>query len=722
MTCHALISAKWVRILPRFIAFPELEPQLAVICYIGHTYLLIIMNIFHGVVLSLLFIVLSGLNGPGDGNPQDDSVRSGVLKEHMNLEIKPGDDFFEYVNGTWLNETEIPSNRSSYGVGYIVNEKLQEDVRAIIEESAAADHKEGADEQKVGALFASYTDSEKRDALGLMPLQKELDRIDALNEHKDLAAYFAHGAKMGYGKPFSIFVMADMKDPTKYSLYVIQSGLGLPDREYYFQEDERSVALRKQYVEHIAAIMEMAGQGESVEAAEKIMALETTLAAQHMKKEKMRDMKALYNAFSVPETEALMPDFDWSAYLEVAGVADIDQLIITGADYLSALNGIIQETEMDTWKSYLRWRVIDVNATYLTQEIDQQNFSFFGTALSGVPKQQEQWRRGVSVVNANLGEVVGKVYVKKHFPPEAKERMKVLVDNLLKAYEVSINELEWMSEETKVEALDKLSKFTTKIGYPDIWKNYDALEIKEGDLFGNIERSRIFRYQTQMDKLGGPIQKHEWGLNPQTLNAYYNPTQNEIVFPAAILQAPFFDLSADDAVNYGAIGHIIGHEIGHGFDDKGSTFDGDGALRNWWTDTDRTEFEKRTEKLVEQYDNYQVFDDLNVNGTFTLGENIGDLGGLTIALKAYQMSLNGKEAPELDGFSGIQRVFLGFGQTQRQKAREETLRRLVQTDPHSPKRFRCNGVVRNVPEFYEAFDVQPGDELYLAPEDRVKIW
>jgi putative endopeptidase len=389
---------------------------------------------------------------------------------------------------------------------------------------------------------------------------------------------------------------------------------------------------------------------------------------------------------------------------------------------MKALDSIITETDLDTWKTYLTWSALNQSAARLTRELDKQNFAFYGTALSGTEEQQEDWRRAVNTVNGTLGEIVGKVYVKEYFPPEAKERMLELVGNLVKAYEKSIKELDWMGEATKAEALDKLSKFTPMIGYPDKWRDYSALDIEADDYYGNMERAALAEYRRILDRQGGPVDRKEWGMTPQTVNAYYNPPLNQIVFPAAILQPPFFNLAADDAVNYGAIGAVIGHEIGHGFDDSGSTFDGDGVMRNWWTDEDRAEFEKRTGALISQYDAFMPFDDLAVNGEFTLGENIGDLGGITIGLLAYEMSLNGETPPVIDGFTGEQRVFLGFGQVWRGKIRDEELRRRIATDPHSPAVYRTNGPVRNVPEWYEAFGVTEADALYLPPAERVKIW
>jgi putative endopeptidase len=469
-------------------------------------------------------------------------------------------------------------------------------------------------------------------------------------------------------------------------------------------------------------MFDLAGFDGGAEAAGSIMALETRIAGVHMTKEKARDWMNNYNKVAVADLGNVMPAFNWDGYFAELGLGELEEIIILQTDYMGGLDAIIQDTDIETWKTYLTWAALNDKASLLGEDLDNQNFAFYGTALSGTEEQEEDWRRAVGAVNGTLGEVVGKVYVKNHFPPEAKERMLGLVGNLITAYEVSIKDLDWMGEETKAQALEKLFKFEPKIGYPDEWRDYSAMDVEPDDLFGNIERAALAEYQRQLDRQGGPVDRKEWGMTPQTVNASYNPTMNQITFPAAILQPPFFDLAADDAVNYGAIGAVIGHEIGHGFDDKGSTFDGDGALRNWWTDEDRDEFEKRTGTLVDQFDSYKVFDDLHVNGEFTLGENIGDLGGLSIALKAYKMSLNGEEAPIIDGYTDKQRVFLGWAQVWRRKYRDEELRRRIATDPHSPAEFRVNGIVRNVPEFYEAFGVTEEDALYLPEEERVKIW
>ena len=654
-----------------------------------------------------------------DNTPQP---QSGIELQYMDTSVAPGDDFFRYVNGKWLKTTDIPADKSNYGTFGILSDEAQDNVRKIIEASATGDFVEGSDEQKVGDLYKSYMDFDTRDARGVAPLKPELERIRAISSYDDLASYFAGANKRGYSMPFNTTQDADMKDPGFYGIYVFQNGLGLPDREYYLKDDPKSAELRQKYVVHIAKMFEIAGLDDGAAAADTIMALETRLAGQQMKKEDVRNPVANYNKVAVADLPGLMPHFDWTDYLAEAGMSDLGSVIVYMTDYMKALDGIIVDTDLDTWKTYLTWAVLNGAAGRLDKQLDEQNFDFYGKTLQGTEQQEELWRRAVEAVNGNLGELVGKVYVKEYFPPEAKERMLTLVGNLIGAYRQSIGELDWMSDDTRAKALEKLSKFTPKIGYPDKWRDYSAVDIEPDDLFGNVERATLAEYQRELDRQGGPVDRSEWGMTPQTVNAYYNPMMNEIVFPAAILQPPFFNMQADDAVNYGAIGAVIGHEIGHGFDDQGSRFDGDGVLRNWWTDEDRAEFERRTGKLVAQYSSFHPFDDLNVNGEYTLGENIGDLGGITIALLAYKMSLNGKEPPVIDGFTGVQRVFLGYGQVWRRKYRDAELRRRIAIDPHSPAEYRANGAVRNVPEFYKAFNVTPDNALYLPPDERVKIW
>jgi len=647
---------------------------------------------------------------------------SGINTEYMNTDIKPGDDFFMFVNGKWIEETEIPADKPSYGGFGILRDEAQEDVKVIIEASATGDFAKGTDEQKVGDLYKSYMNMERRNELGAEPLQPLLEKIDAIASYDDFAVFMAYANKRNIDMPLSMGQFEDLKDPEYYAMNIFQGGLGLPDREYYFKDDDKSEEIRAKYVEHIEKMFDLAGFDNGAAAAGTVMALETRIAGKHMKKEDARNWAENYNKVALTDLGDVMPGFNWDGYVSEAGIQDIGHVVIYMTDYLGELDEIIQGTDIDTWKTYLEWTALNTAAALLNEELDQQNFEFYRKTLSGVQEQRPLWRRGVNIVNGTLGEVVGKVYVDKHFPPEAKERMLVLVGNLINAYEKSIKELDWMGAETKAEALDKLSKFTPKVGYPDEWRDYSALDIEATDLLGNLERAAVAEYQRRLDRQGGPVDKNEWGMSPQTVNAYYNPAGNEIVFPAAILQPPFFNLEADEAVNYGAIGAVIGHEIGHGFDDKGSTFDGDGKLRNWWTDEDRAEFERRTGQLVAQYDGYKPFEDLAVNGEFTLGENIGDLGGISIGLLAYQLSLHGEEARVIDGFTGVQRVFLGYGQVWRNKYRDEALRQMIATDPHSPSQYRANGAVRNVPEFYEAFSVAEGDALHLDAEERVKIW
>jgi putative endopeptidase len=655
--------------------------------------------------------------------PQSEGeLQSGIELKNMDTTVVPGNDFTQYVNGTWMKKTKIPADKPSYGAGYIVDDKAQEDVKALIENAAKGTPKEDSEEQKIGDYYESYMNVKVRDSIGLAPLAGDFKKIDSISSVKDLPAYFAYAGRLGNLAPFGVGVMEDFKDPKKYMLYSWQGGLGLPEREYYFLKDAKSESIRTKYLSHIERMLTIAGIPDAKAKAAQIMALETSFAAKHMKKEETRNIAGLYNKYPVKNLNTLLPDFDWKTMLDEAGAGKEDSLVVCQVAYTKDLSAILKNTPLDVWKTYLKWGVIHGAATTLNSALDKENFDFFAKTLRGVEEQRPQWRRSVDAVNGALGEMVGKLYVEKHFPPAAKERMLKLVGNLLKAYESSIKELDWMSPETKKQALDKIAKFTPKIGYPDKWRDYSALKVVKHDLFGNVKRSTEFEYNRQINKLGKSVDRAEWGMTPQTVNAYYNPTLNEIVFPAAILQPPFFNMEAEDAVNYGAIGAVIGHEIGHGFDDQGSTFDGNGVMRNWWTAKDLSEFKKRTNALVAQYNGFKVFPDLNVNGDFTLGENIGDLGGLSIALKAYKFSLNGKAAPVMDGFTGEQRVFLGWGQVWQSKAREEALRAQVGTDPHSPAKFRVNGVVRNIPEFYTAFNVKATDSLYLAPDKRVKIW
>ena len=651
-----------------------------------------------------------------------EELTSGITKKNMDTKVKPGDNFANYVNGTWLKTMKIPADKASYGAFDMLYDQSQKDVKAIIEEAAKGSASDGSNEQKIGDCFSSFMNRKDRDAKGVTPIQTELKAIDGITNYDDLASFFGTANRTGISIPFNISVYTDFKDPTKNILITWQGGLGLPEKEYYSSTDAKMADIRKKYVTHVEKMLQLGGIENPAESASKIMALETSFAAQHMKKEDTRDMMKLYNKYNTNDLKMLMPNFNWTAMLTKASVEKEKSIVITQVDYIKSLNDIIKNTPIATWKTYLKWGLINKSASLLTTALDNQNFEFYSKTLYGTEKPEEDWKRAVSTVNGSLGEVVGKVYVEKHFSPEAKERMVTMVKNLLKAYAESIKKLDWMSAETKKQALSKVDKFMIKIGYPDKWRDYSTLKIAKNDLYGNTQRATEFEYKRNLDKLGKPVDRAEWGMTPQTVNAYYNPSLNEIVFPAAILQPPFFDLKADDAVNYGAIGAVIGHEIGHGFDDQGSTFDGDGVMKNWWTDTDLKAFKAKTGALIAQYSSFKAFPDLSVNGAYTLGENIGDLGGLSIAIKAYKATLNGKAAQVMDGFTGMQRVFLGWGQVWGEKSHDEALRSQIARDPHSPAKFRINGVVRNVPEFYEAFNIKPTDSLYLAPQKRVKIW
>ncbi|MBP9659461.1 MAG: M13 family metallopeptidase, partial [Aeromonas sp.] len=583
--------------------------------------------------------------------PSQPDKHSGLALANMDTSVKPGDDFFRYVNGHWLATAKIPDDRPADGAFYLLRDKSLADVRVLVEGldgKAAA----GTPAQQIHDLYQSYLDQAARNAKGTTPLLPMLSEIEQISTPQDLARAFAQSARTGGGSPFGFWIDADAKAPDSYAVYLYQAGLGLPDRDYYLKRDPNSQALLHKYEQHIAAMLARFGETDAQAKAKRILALETRLAQIQWDNVALRDREKNYNKGPVSELGRLAPAIDWDTYLAQAGLAGQQSLVIGQPTYLSALNEVMQQTPVADWQAYLKWQLITDYAPYLDSQTDAQNFAFFGTALSGTPKQRAPWERALGVLDNNLGEAVGKLYVERYFPPAAKARMEQLVENLRTAYGQSIQELDWMSPATKTQALEKLAKFRPKIGYPDKWKDYSAITIRPDDLVGNLQRARAFEYADNLARLGKPVDRDEWHMSPQTVNAYYNPSNNEIVFPAAILQPPFFDMTADDAVNYGAIGGVIGHEMGHGFDDQGAKSDGDGVMRDWWTPADLKEFRFRTSRLVAQYNRFEPIKGQYVNGQFTLGENIGDLGGLTIAHKAYLLSLDGKEAPVLDGFTG----------------------------------------------------------------------
>lgn len=674
-------------------------------------------------------LLLSSCNSPlqnqkdNQENQAKQTLISGINLEHIDPNVRPQDNFYRYVNGGWINRNEIPADKTSIGAFYDLRDNADDDVRTIIEDLADRQYLvAGSDEQKVGDLYRSYMTQNQRNKLGLSPIRPILNEINSLKTKADLMSFFGRNQAKGITSPMYIYISVDAKDSDNYAAHIWQGGLALPDRDYYFNDSKRFKELRAGYLAHITKLYNILNLNGGEQAAETILSIETQLAKHHWTKVQSRDSEKRYNKFPTTKLSELSPDIAWKNYLSAQGLSSQQHIIINQPDFIKGFGQVLTKTSLDDWKTYLTFHTISSYASYLTQAIDAENFDFFSKQLSGLKEQKAQWKRGVRLVNDHLGEVIGKVYVQRHFAPEAKARMSQLVENLRAAYGNSINTLTWMSAETKKQAHVKLAAFTPKIGYPDKWQDYSTLTITSNNLVQNVINSGVFAHKKEVAKLGGPIHTWEWAMTPQTVNAYYNPTVNEIVFPAAILQPPFFNMAADDAVNYGGIGAVIGHEMGHGFDDQGSKYDDKGNLRNWWTEQDRAEFTRRGKNLIEQYNNYQVFEDLHVNGSLTLGENIGDLSGVTIAYKAYKASLNGKEAPIIDGLTGDQRFFLGFAQIWRSKKVEKSIRNAIATDPHAPGEYRALGALSNTDEFYQAFDVKEGDAMYIAPEKRVKIW
>jgi predicted metalloendopeptidase len=656
--------------------------------------------------------------------------KSGIDLSYVDDDARPQDDLFGHVNGRWLADYDIPADRATDGAFRLLADRAEEQVRDLIVEASELDAAPDTDEQRVGDLYGSFMDEETVARVGVQPLRDELATIDAAADKDALARVLGEFQRTGVGGGAGLYVDTDSKDSTRYLLHLSQSGLGLPDESYY--RDAQHADILAAYPGHISRMLALA-LGEEPQpnewdaTAERIVALETKIAAAHWDVVKRRDADLTYNlrAFTDLTTEA--PGFDWAGWIAAIGTTPeaAAEIVVRQPDFLTAFGELWADEDLEDLKRWLRWRVISARSSMLTDELVAENFDFYGRTLSGTEEIRDRWKRGVALVENLMGDAVGKLYVERHFPPDAKARMDELVANLREAYRVSISELEWMTPETRERALAKLDKFTPKIGYPVRWRDYPGLVIDRGDLYGNYKRGNAVGYDRELAKLGGPVDRDEWFMTPQTVNAYYNPGMNEIVFPAAILQPPFFDAEADDAANYGGIGAVIGHEIGHGFDDQGAKYDGDGNLVDWWTDSDRTEFGARTKALIAQYEEFvprQLSGGQHVNGAFTVGENIGDLGGLSIALLAYELSLGGKPAPVIDGLTGVQRVFFGWAQVWRTKSRDaEAIRRLA-IDPHSPPEFRCNGVIRNIDAYYDAFEVNESDELYLDPEQRVRIW
>ncbi|NYE62926.1 putative metalloendopeptidase [Duganella sp. 1224] len=684
------------------------------------------------LVSALMLSLIAGLAGAADtaksSAPASAKVASkkpvsGIAVEYTDPSVRVQDDLFLHMNGKWLATTEIPADKSSWGSFAKLRDDIQPQLRAIIE-GAAANQAGGPEAQRIGDFYASFMDEARLEQLGLTPLNAELAKVAAISDKKQLPQLISHFNQIGVTAPYGYGIHQDNKDSTKYVVDIGQDGLGLPDRDYYLKADDKKLAdILAKYELHVGKMLTLAGDPHGAATAHAVVEFEKELAKLQWTKVELRDPIKAYNKVDVAKLGEVAPGYDWNAYLTDAGIAGkVGYVIVSQPSYLKGMTALLDSTPLDTLKAYFQWQLVRAHAGYLSKAFVDESFAFYGTVLSGVTEQRPRWKRGVSVTEGALGEAVGKLYVQQYFPAERKARMEALVKNLLAAYKTSIDKLDWMTPATKQQAQAKLAKFTTKIGYPNKWRDYSALEIRKDDLVGNVLRSHQFEYNKELNKLGKPIDRDEWGMTPQTVNAYYNPEMNEIVFPAAILQAPFFNADADDAVNYGAIGGVIGHEISHGFDDQGAQYDGDGNLRDWWTPADHKAFDAKTKMLVEQYNQFSPLPGYHVNGELTLGENIADNSGVAIAYKAYKLSLHGKKAPVIDGLSGDQRFYMGFAQVWRMKMREAAQIQQIKTDPHSPGQFRANGPMRNQPGFYDAFSVKPGDKMYLPPKDRVIMW
>jgi predicted metalloendopeptidase len=652
-------------------------------------------------------------------------LKSGIDLAHVDPSVRAQDDFFRYSQGKWLKDVEIPADRSSWGAFNVAQDNVENRIRTLIEDAEKDPaRKPGSDMQKIGDFYASYLDETARAKLGLAPLQAELDRARKLDGATALAAEFAHLQRIGAGAPIGIEIHQDNKDSTHYIADLKQSGLGLPNRDYYLaDQDARLAGIRAEYQRHIARMLALAGHRDATAEAAQLVALETALARIQWSAVANRDPVKVYNKRTLAELKAMMPGFDWAAYLGAAGIAGkADAVVVSQPSYVEQLDKLAAATPLPVWRSYAEFRLLSAYAPYLAPAFVDESFAFRGKVLSGATVNRPLPRRAVAEVNRSLGELVGKAYVARYFPAERKRQVEDMVHNFLLAYKESIETLDWMSAETKKQAQAKLAKINVKVGYPAVWRDYTALDIRRGDLVGNVLRARAFAHERDVDKLGKPVDRSEWDMTPQTVNAYYNPELNEVVFPAARLQYPLYDPDADMAVNYGAVGISIGHEISHAFDDEGSRYDGDGNLRNWWTKEDEAKFAARGKVLVAQYAGYSPLPGYNLNGELTLGENIADNAGAVMASRAYRIAMHGQPGPVIDGFTAEQRLFLGLAQARRGKARDAALIQQVKADPHSPAEFRVNGSLRNHPGFYEAFHVQPGDRMYLPPEQRVRFW
>ena len=638
----------------------------------------------------------------------------------MDSAVKPGDDFFDYVNGAWDARTPIPADRTYAGIDSVLNDKIDRDVRAIVEDMARNPRSAGRIGQQVGDYYATWMDEAGTERLGTAPLQPYLQRIATANDRGDLIDLFA---EPGFESPIGIFIYPDLKNPTRYSLYFSQDGLGLPNRDYYLLEGAKYDGYRKAYRDYIVTMQKLAGIADADAKADRIVALETEIAKIHWTPEQSRDVEKIYNPMTRDQVRAFAPQFQWDRLLAKVGLPNLDKVVIGETTAIQAQGKLLEQVPLETWKDWSAFHFVSNNAQYLPRAFDEARFNFYSKTLRDVQTQRDRWKRGVDLVNNALGEGLGQIYVQRHYPAESNRQMGELITNIRAALKDKIDNSSWMDAATKREALAKLTAFDPRTGHPNKYIDYSSMEVKRGDLLGNALRAQDFDWKLQLSRFGKPVDRTLWDMLPQTNNAYYNPTQNQITFPAGILQPPYFDPNADPASNYGSIGATIGHEIGHGFDDQGRKFDGKGQLRDWWTDASAKLYAAQAQKLVAQYDAYEPIPGVRIKGELTLGENLGDLGGLEIAYAAYKRYVaDHGEPPVIDGLTGDQRFFIAYGYSWQRKNREGALRAQLLSDPHSPAQYRVNGVVRNMDAWYKAFDVQPGDKLYLPPEQRVRVW
>lgn len=648
---------------------------------------------------------------------------SALQLDHIDNEVKASQDLFRHANGKWLDSAEIPEDKGGWGAFQKLSEDSEKAVKEIVT-GITPDDDPTTERSKIANLYASFMDTDRIEAVGVEPIVELAKKADEITSISKLSGFLGYAARYDLGGLFGIGNDSDPGNPNRYLIFVGQGGIGLPDEEYYRLDEHGDTVAN--YRRHIERMFELVGYEDADEQADLVVDLETRIAAHHWDKVRTRDMVEMYHLQTWDEFTATCPAFNWDAFLKEAELPKeaVAEVVNCQRTFLPDVSELLTDVYLPAWRAWARWGVIDSLAGVGPQDLVEQNFEFYSKQLQGIPQLRERWKRGISLVESVLGEAIGKIYVAEHFPAATKARAQELVDNLIRAYHSSISKLDWMTEATRSEALDKLSKFHAKIGYPDKWRDYSALQISPDDLIGNVQASSSFEFDYMIEQLSKPVDPDEWMMYPQTVNAYYHPLRNEIVFPAAILQPPFFNAEADDAVNYGGIGGVIGHEIGHGFDDEGSTCDGDGRLRNWWSDEDRKAFEERTASLVAQYNELSpaAAPEVKVNGELTLGENIGDLGGLAIAYKAWQIACSGTEPEPIDGLTGAQRLFMSWAQVWCGKSRPERARQLIAIDPHSPAEIRCNQVVRNLDAFHEAFNVKPSDPMWLAPQQRVSIW